>query len=150
LRPGGSGVDEATAVRDGVYVVASGNQDVQLGLDQPVLGNLRSWRRDARNRRSRLWSTAAGLRRRGGGELQLGTGAGGDVGDVDALVAISEERTAPLRISGERTASLAISGDRTASVRICGAPTLSRSSVTAATPVPPRATNSARLAVTLA
>ena len=63
---------------------------------------------------------------------------------------ISEERTAPLLISGDRTASLAISGERTASLRICGDPTLSRSSVTAATPVPPSATNSATLAMTSA
>jgi hypothetical protein len=63
---------------------------------------------------------------------------------------ISEERTAPLLISGDRTASLAISGERTASARIWGDPTLSRPSVAAATPVPLSATNSARLAVTLA
>lgn len=63
---------------------------------------------------------------------------------------MSPKRMPASRISEERTAPLLISGERTASRLICTDPTLSRGRVTAAAAVPPSATNSARLEMTLA
>jgi hypothetical protein len=63
---------------------------------------------------------------------------------------ISELRTASARISCERTAFVPISAERTASLAISREVTLSRSNMTAAVAVPPRAINRASVAVMLA